>query len=304
MNRTVIASECDGGLRLDKLLAQYFPDRSRTYFQYLIDQDHVLLNGHPVKKQHPVSVGDQIEISFQLTPELDVAPEEIPLDVLYEDESVILVNKPAGMVVHPAPGSPSGTFAAALMHHCRELDPGEFDALRPGIVHRLDKETSGVMIAAKTRAAHQALIEQFASRQVEKTYLAICCGVPREGVFSAPIKRHPIHRKQMTASQDGKEAVSSFKVLAHHKGLSLVEVRPLTGRTHQIRVHLKTLGCPVLGDRVYGSKRLNEQYGANKGQMLHASQLKLRHPLSQTPLEATAPLPDNMKNFIEIFQHV
>jgi len=301
MNKSLIITKEDLNTRLDKLLVRHYPEHSRTYFQYLIDQDYVLLNGHPVKKQHKVRPGDEIEVEFHLTPQLDVKPENIPLDILFEDNHVLIANKPPGMVVHPAPGTPSGTFAGALLHHCKQLNPDEFESLRPGIVHRLDKDTSGAIIAAKTPKDHQKLIEQFSKREVEKTYLAICCGVPKEGEFSAPIKRHPIHRKQMTVSSDGKEAISHFQVLSRRKGLSLVEVKLITGRTHQIRVHLKAMNCPILGDATYGSSSLNKQYGAER-QMLHSYSLKLTHPHSGSPLEAVAPPPTDMKNFIDLIE--
>lgn len=301
VNKSFTISEEDLNTRLDKLLAHHYPEHSRTYFQYLIDQDYVLLNGHPVKKQYKVRTGDEVEVEFHLTPQLDVKPEAIPLEILFEDDHVLIANKPVGMVVHPAPGTPSGTFAGALLHHCKRLNPDEFENLRPGIVHRLDKDTSGAIIAAKTARDHQKLIEQFSKRQVEKTYLAICGGVPKEGEFSAPIKRHPIHRKQMMVSSDGKESISHFKVLSRRKGLSLVEVKLLTGRTHQIRVHLKAMNCPILGDSTYGSSSLNKQYGAPR-QMLHAYSLKLMHPHSDSPLEAVAPIPTDMKNFIDLIQ--
>ena len=298
----LVISKEDLGQRIDKFLAGRFPDRSRSYFQFLIDEEYVLLNGHPVKKQHLIEEGDEVEVSFQMTPVIDVKPEAIPLEILYEDENIIAINKPAGMVVHPAPGAYTGTFASALLYHCKQLDPKEFEHLRPGIVHRLDKGTTGVLLAAKTLSAHQKLVEQFAARSMEKRYLVICCGVPKEGEYSAPIKRHPIKRKQMTISTDGKEAKTHFTVLARRTGLSLVEAKLITGRTHQIRVHLKSMNCPVLGDATYGSTSLNQKYGAVR-QMLHAHRLKMTHPLSEIPLEVIAPIPPDMKNFIDLIEH-
>ena len=286
---------------MDKLLSSHFPEHSRSYFQYLIEEDFVLINGHPVKKQHRAHLGDEIAISFEHTPPLDVQPEAIPLDILYEDAHLLAVNKSAGMVVHPAPGSPSGTFANALLHHCKELSCEDFEALRPGIVHRIDKDTSGVLLAEKTLEAHQKLVEKFSNREVEKIYLAICCGVPKEGEFSAPIKRHPVHRQQMTVSCDGKEAVSHFKILGRRKSLSLVQVKLITGRTHQIRVHLRHMNCPLLGDATYGSPSLNQDYRAQR-QMLHAHSIKIKHPFSEMLLEAIAPIPPDMQKFIELIQ--
>jgi len=294
-------SEVDLGQRLDKILKNHYPTHSRTYFQYLIDEQCVVVNGQLVKKQYRPALGDEIEISFQLTPEIDVKPEPIALDILYEDEHLLIINKPAGMVVHPAPGSPSGTFANALLHHCSQLNPGEFDALRPGIVHRLDKETTGVLVGVKTSAAHKKMIEKFAERQIEKRYLAICSGVPREGELSAPIKRHPIRRQEMTVCSEGKEAISRFKILERDQGLCFIEVELITGRTHQIRVHLKHLNCPLLGDPIYGSKSLNEKYRATRPQ-LHAHQIKFTHPMTGAPLDIIAPIPTEMKNFIEFIK--
>lgn len=291
----------DLGVRLDTLLSRHFPDHSRTYFQNLIENGGVLLNNLPIKKRAKLSLGDELAITFAPTCAIDVRPENIPLEILYEDEHLLAVNKPVSMVVHPAPGSMSGTFANALLHHCQTLNPEEFETNRPGIVHRLDKDTSGVLLAAKTKLAHQKLVEAFAARQVEKTYLGICCGVPKEGIFSAPIQRHPIHRKLMTVSEEGKEAISHFRVLAKKKGLCLVEVGLHTGRTHQIRVHLKALNCPILGDAAYGSRHSNQSYRAER-QMLHASRLKLTHPITSIPLEMTAPPPEDMKNFIALIE--
>ncbi|NGX58946.1 MAG: Ribosomal large subunit pseudouridine synthase D [Chlamydiae bacterium] len=301
MTESLVVSKEDLGERVDKFLTQYFPNHSRTYFQFLIDEESVLLNGHPIKKQHRLVEGDEVEVSFQTLPMLDVKPEAIPLEILYEDESIIVVNKPSGMVVHPAPGSYSGTFANALLHHCKQLKKEEFENLRPGIVHRLDKDTSGILIAAKNLAAHQKLVEQFASRSIEKQYLVICLGVPKEGECSAPIKRHPINRKQMTINPEGKEARTHFTVLGRRKGLSLVQAKLITGRTHQIRVHLKSMNCPVLGDTTYGSPSLNQKYNTTR-QMLHARSLKMIHPISEIPLEFIAPIPSDMKNLIDLFE--
>lgn len=301
MTDQLLISEEDIGQRLDKILKNHYPEHSRTYFQYLIEEEFVLVNGALVKKQYRPAASDEIEISFQLTPEIDVKPEPISLDILYEDDHLLIINKPAGMVVHPAPGSPSGTFANALLHHCQQLNPAEFDSLRPGIVHRIDKDTTGVLIGVKTSAAHKKMIEKFSSRSVEKHYLAICCGVPKEGELSAPIKRHPIRRQEMTVSPEGKEAISRFKILERNHGLCLIDVQLITGRTHQIRVHLKHINCPLLGDPVYGSKSLNEKYKTERP-MLHAHTVKFAHPITGVLLEITAPIPAGMKNFIEFMQ--
>ncbi len=282
--------------RLDKLLTQHFPEHSRTYFQYLIDQGSVLINGMPIKKRTKPKVGDEIEICFLLTPELSLVPEAIPLDILYEDDHLLVINKPAGMVVHPAPGNPNGTFANALLHHCKQLQ-GFSDSLRPGIVHRLDKDTSGVLMAAKTYEMHQALIECFSTRKIKKTYLAICLNKPQEGTISASIGRHPVNRKEMCVSLEGKSAVTHLTLLAHKAPFSLVKLEPITGRTHQLRVHLDHVKCPILGDMVYGSIPTNRHHDV-KRQLLHAYQLNFTHPFNQKKLSFTAPIPEDMTQWI------
>ncbi len=269
--------------RLDKLLTEHFPEHSRTYFQYLIEEGLVLVNGEQWKKREMPKIGDEVEIFFTLTPEIKLEPENIPLDILYEDEHLLAINKPAGMVVHPAPGHYTKTFVHALLYHCKGLK-NEFSDLRPGIVHRLDKDTSGVLLAAKTREAHQKLISLFCKRKIEKKYIAICFNKPIDGLISAPIARHPTKRKKMCIDPEkGKEAISLIKVLDHSEKLSLVEITLITGRTHQIRVHLKHLKCPILGDPVYGA--------GNGPLMLHAHKIIFIHPLTQKVIEIEAPIP-------------
>lgn len=288
----------EAGTRLDKLLASRFPQHSRTYFQYLIDQGCVLVNGAIYKKREKPKADDEIEVCFQLTPELSLEPQEIPLNILYEDPHLIAIDKPAGMVVHPAPGHPTGTFVNALLHHCKEIQ-GD-GSLRPGIVHRLDKDTSGVLLAAKTQEAHQKLVQAFSDRKIDKTYLAIAVGVAQEGLIDAPIKRHPINRKEMAVSLEGKEAKSLCRVLGVNDGLSFVEIKLITGRTHQIRVHLKHKGTPVLGDPVYGSQSYNKKLQV-KRQLLHAHQVKFIHPITNILLEICAPPPKDLSAFIKLF---
>jgi 23S rRNA pseudouridine1911/1915/1917 synthase len=286
-----IASEAEAVLRLDKLLAGHFPDYSRTYFQSLIERGCILVNGKPLKKREKVKAGDEIEVCFLLTEEISLEPEPIALDILYEDEDLIAVNKPAGMVVHPGPGHARGTFVHALLHHCQTL--GSQDPLRPGIVHRLDKDTSGVLIAAKTSLAHTRLVSLFSERKMQKTYIAICVGAPKEGMVDAPIARHAVHRQQMTVCPTrGKEAKTRVKVLSKNEGLSCVELELITGRTHQIRVHMKHLGAPVLGDSVYGLLSANKKYNADR-QLLHASCMRFFHPIHGGEIEIKAPLPSD-----------
>jgi 23S rRNA pseudouridine1911/1915/1917 synthase len=296
---TIIISSEEAGERLDKVLAKRFEDRySRTYFQYLIEEKLITVNGIPIKKRMSFQEGDQVEINFALTPQMDLVPENIPLDILYEDQDLIVINKPAGMVVHPAVGNWSGTFVNALLHHCK-LDIPNDNTVRPGIVHRLDKETSGVLIAAKNTLAQQRLITLFSSRNIDKEYLAICLGNPGEGEIRAPIGRHPVNRKLMAIVESGgKEAVTRFKTLASDGKLSLVKVKPETGRTHQIRVHMKLRGSPVLGDSQYGNIQANKKFDA-KRLMLHAYRLQFKHPMNNTPLEFLAEPPEDFRYFAE-----
>jgi len=295
----IILTEDETGQRLDKILAQRFTNvHSRTYFQKLIEDHCVLVNGSPVKKRFQPQAGDEIEIQFVITPEIDLTPENIPLDIVYEDDDLIAINKPSGMVVHPATGNWSGTFVNALLFHCKNLlQTGLGDPLRPGIVHRLDKDTSGILIAAKTSKAQQRLIELFSSRKVYKEYLAICLGNPGNRTVDAPIGRHPIHRQQMKVIEGGKPAVSIIQSIAHDEKLSLVQVIIETGRTHQIRVHLKHCGTPVLGDTLYGNPQANAKYGVQR-QLLHAYKLRLPHPISGKTLDLTAPIPKDMEEWV------
>lgn len=288
----------ESGLRLDKLLSARFPTFSRTYFQSLIEKGAVLVNGTPWKKREKPSSGDEIEVCFQLTSEIALEAENIPLEILYEDEHLLAINKPAGMVVHPAPGHPKSTFVNALLYHCKNLELAGSDPLRPGIVHRLDKDTSGVLIAAKTSEAHRALVSLFSERKIQKTYLAVAVGSPPEGRLSAPMKRHFTRRQEMAVDPSGKEAISDIKVLKKSEILSLVEIGLITGRTHQIRVHLKHLKTPVLGDAVYGSESSNEKFGISR-QMLHAARTKFTHPFTGEELFLEAPLPQDMQTVVD-----
>jgi 23S rRNA pseudouridine1911/1915/1917 synthase len=294
----IIVADNEAGIRLDKLLAERFKESySRTYFQYLIDERLVLLNGEPVKKRVKPLCGDEIEVQFAASPEISLSPEPIPLDIIFEDEHLLAINKPAGLVIHPAPGNWSGTFVNGLLYHCRQLE-GVENSLRPGIVHRLDKDTSGILIAAKTLESQQKLIALFASRGVYKEYCAVCVGRPLEGEIRAPIGRHPVLRKQMAIVAGGKEAISHLKRLGGNDRLSFIQVVISTGRTHQIRVHLKHLGTPVLGDDLYGNSSINHSYQANR-QLLHARILRLNHPITGEFLELKAPIPSDISHFVQ-----
>ncbi len=277
--------------RIDCLLTKRFENYSRAYFQELIENQMVLVNGKPLKKRVVPVRGDEISVLFRKRPGPDLTPQDIPLEILYEDAHIIAINKPANMVVHPAPGNWSSTFVNALLNHCSVYASSEY---RPGIVHRLDKETSGVLIAAKTEIAHQKLVELFAQRKIEKEYIAIALGKVSSKHVSLPIARCKMNRKKMAICHEtGKEAITDIELLAFNGTFSKVQLRPKTGRTHQLRVHLKHLGNPILGDKVYGSTSINEQYGA-KRHYLHAVKLTLNHPITQDRLEIQAPLPKEM----------
>lgn len=297
----IIASESESGLRLDKFLSQRFPDFSRTYFQYLIESHLVLINGEVCKKRDKINVGDEIEVEFALTPEISLEAEDIPLDILYEDDSIIAINKPAGLVVHPGAGNPSGTFVNALLFHCKQLP--QDNSLRPGIVHRLDKDTTGVLLAAKTEKAQANLVEQFAARKMQKEYLAICIGNPGKRTITGNIGRHPKKRKEMAIVEErGKEAITECEALEYDQTLSYVKLTPKTGRTHQLRVHLQSINTPILGDPLYGSIGQNNKYHIHR-QLLHASLLKFLHPITHKSLEIRAPIPQDFQTFINKITH-
>lgn len=298
----VVSSE-EEGLRLDKLLKDRFPEYSRSYLQALIDQNLVLVNGELIKKGRKVVTGDEIEVEFALTPEISVTPEPIALDILYEDAHLLAINKPVGMVVHPATGNWSGTFVNALLYHCGKRAAVQTDnpnSLRPGIVHRLDKDTSGVLLAAKDEFTQRKLVELFANRQIYKEYLAICVGNPGDRLITGPIGRHPTRRKEMAVvSGHGKEAITQCYTLGHNETLAYVKLVPKTGRTHQLRVHLQSVGFPILGDQVYGSASANKKYSVSR-QLLHAHILRFLHPHTQEELELKAPLPHDINKFTQV----
>ena len=296
--------------RLDIFLRSKFPAVSRGAMQRLIEQGHIRVNGKTVKPTHSPHAGEKIEIHFPEPKPATAQPEEIPLDVLFEDKSLLVVNKPAGLVVHPAAGHEEHTLVNALLHHCQGSLSGIGGVARPGIVHRLDKETSGCLVVAKNDETHIALSEQFANRIVKKVYHAIVCGeVPRDaGEIHAAIARHPTHRKRMAVQDDsdGRAAHTSYRVLEKLKCATYVEVQIHTGRTHQIRVHFQHLGHPVVGDDTYGStknKRLKElaNYAAPRV-LLHAKNLNFIHPRTQKPLKVSAPLPDDFKLALKLLR--
>lgn len=291
--------------RLDVFLRTQFPAVSRGAIQRLIEQGHVRVNNHAVKPTHKPRAGEKIEITWPDARPAEALPEEIPLDILFEDKWLLVLNKPAGLVVHPAAGHAEHTLVNALLHHCAGQLSGIGGVARPGIVHRLDKETSGCLVVAKDDATHVALSEQFAKRDVEKIYHAIVCGVmPRDaGEIRAAIARHPSHRKRMAVDDGGRAAHTSYRVLERLRGATLVEVGLHTGRTHQIRVHFQFLGFPVVGDATYGQKqnaRLEELTGVTASrQMLHAFQLVFVHPKTGKRRKFEAPWPEDFQQTLK-----
>ncbi len=287
--------------RLDHFLKTRFPAVSRGALQRLLEQGHIRVNQLVVKPTHTPHAGEVVSVHWPEAQPATAQPEEIPLDVIHEDADLLVLNKPPGLVVHPAAGHETGTLVNALLHHCAGQLSGIGGVARPGIVHRLDKDTSGCLVVAKNDAAHLKLAGQFAGRDVTKIYEAILCGaLPRdEGNIRAAIARHPTHRKRMAAVEGGREAWTSYRVLARGKLATHVEARIHTGRTHQIRVHFQHLGFPVVGDDTYGAKhnaRLKEATGyAAPRQMLHARSLEFTHPRTDQRLRFEAKLPQDFQ---------
>lgn len=299
--------EADEGKRLDLYIAGRLA-LSRSAAQRLIDEGHALVAGERAKAARRVRAGDVVVVSVPDPKPLDVVAEDLPLDILYEDSDIIVVNKPRGLVVHPAAGNWSGTLVNALLAHCSDLS-GIGGKIRPGIVHRLDKDTSGVIVAAKNDPAHLALARDLREHAVEKTYLAIVHGVPRDerGTVNAPIGRHPIHRKKMAVVPEGRgrAAVTEYEVLEALGMDALVKVHPVTGRTHQIRVHLAHIGHPIVGDPVYGGRARGRAAAAAaaaaaglSGQALHAASISLDHPRTRERMTFSAPLPEDMQRLL------
>ena len=295
--------------RLDAFLRSRFPAMSRGAIQRLIESGHIRVNGLPVKATHTPRAGDSITITFPEARPAEARPENIPLEILFEDEDLLVINKPPGLVVHPSAGHDEHTLVNALLHHCAGGLSGIGGVARPGIVHRLDQDTSGCLIVAKNDQAHVALAAQFAGRTMEKIYAAIVCGeVPREsGEIRAAIARHPNHRKRMAVAEgDGREAWTSYRVRERLVHATYLEVLLHTGRTHQIRVHFQHLGYPVVGDQVYGGRknqRLKElaNYAAAR-QLLHAHKLTFTHPRTGRKKAITAPLPADFETALKLLR--
>jgi 23S rRNA pseudouridine1911/1915/1917 synthase len=280
-----------GGQRLDRFLQEQLPEHSRTFLQRLA----ITVNGRPAKLSYRVRAGDAVAVEIPPPRPLETQPEKITLDVLFEDDDLVVINKPAGMVVHPAAGNFTGTLVNALLHHCRGQLAGIGGVERPGIVHRLDKGTSGCIVVAKTDVAHQGLVAQFKVRRVKKIYRAVCIGrlARLAGKIESVIGRSERDRKKMSATaRRGRPALTEYRVLKQHAETALVELTLHTGRTHQIRVHMAHIGHPLVGDSIYGKMKI-----AVARPMLHAYKLGFTHPRTGEPMEFTAPLPADFKPY-------
>ena len=296
-------------VRLDKLLADQLPELTRSAAQRLIAGGRVTVDGELAKPSHKVRPGEEVVVVLPADEPTELLPEEIHLDIIYEDRFLLVVNKPAGMVVHPAPGHPGGTLVNAVLAHCPELAASEGD--RPGIVHRLDRDTSGLILVAKSDKARRALQRQFKERQVYKAYAALLDGhlQPAWGRVEAPVGRDPHHRQRMAVVSGGREAATEYHVLeqfAHRVGpaageYTLVEAEPVTGRTHQIRVHFASIGHPVVGDEVYGRRKTSLPVSR---QFLHARRLRFKHPSTGQRLEMEAPLPEELVAVLALLRQV
>ena len=291
----VLAEEA--GERIDKFLTQAFPQHTRSYYQNLLAEGRVQVNGKAVKANYRLRAGDAVMLSELEPKTLEVLPENLPLDILYEDEDIIVVNKGKGMVVHPAPGHESGTLVNALMYHCKNLSTIN-GVIRPGIVHRIDKDTTGTLVVCKNDASHVFMAQQIAAHSITRLYRGIVNGrvTTEEGTIHAPIGRHPVDRKKMAVnSNHGKDAITHYKVLEQFEKETYMEFRLETGRTHQIRVHMASIGHPILGDVLYGPAKCRFHL---QGQCLHARTLGFLHPRTKEYMEFNAPLPEYFEELL------
>lgn len=285
--------------RIDKCISGLIDSLSRSYIQKMIGEGRALVNKMPVKANYRLKTGDEISLEIPEAVEPDIEPEDIPLDILYEDEDILIINKPKGMVVHPAPGHYSGTLVNAVMYHCKGQLSGINGVMRPGIVHRIDKDTTGSIIVCKNDAAHVLIAEQLKEHSLNRKYRAICLGCLKdeEQTIHKAIGRHPTDRKKMAVSPKGKDAITHVKVLQHFDKYTYIECTLETGRTHQIRVHMASIGHPLLGDEVYGNTKSPFQI---HGQVLHAMTLGIVHPRTKEYLEVNAPLPEYFSHLLQV----
>jgi len=285
-------------VRIDAWLSSKLDKYSRTYIKKLIDENHVRVNGKNIKSNYKVKFQDEVVLTIPEPQVLEVKPEKIDIDVVYEDNDIIVINKPKGMVVHPAAGNYSGTLVNALMEYCGDRLSDINGVVRPGIVHRIDKDTSGLLIVAKNNSAHEELSSKLKDHNIKRIYIALVYGVIREeyGKIDAPIGRHPVDRKKMSVNtKSGKRAVTYFKVIERFKDATYVELNLETGRTHQIRVHLSYIGHPIIGDPTYGK---DKKHFNTEGQALHARKLIFEHPATKKKMEFEAEPPEDFKNIL------
>ncbi|NLJ31971.1 MAG: RluA family pseudouridine synthase [Clostridiales bacterium] len=298
----IVLEPDDAGVRFDKLIGLKFPELTRSAAEKLIAGGMVTLNGKRLNKSGKGEAGDCLEVALPAPAPLDVLPEDIPLDIPYEDEDLLVVNKPKGMVVHPAPGHSTGTLVNALLAHCGDSLSGINGVIRPGIVHRIDKDTSGLLIVAKNDFAHRSLAAQIKAHSFTRIYESVVYGSLKQddGTVDAPVGRHPVDRKKMAVTQkNSRNAVTHYHVIARYRGFTHVQCRLETGRTHQIRVHMAYIGHPVAGDPVYGPKK---QIPGLNGQCLHARVIGFRHPRDGRYLEITSELPAYFTGFLARLQ--
>lgn len=288
----------DAGRRMDAWLSEQIEELTRSAVQRLIQDGCVTADGKPLAKNYKITGKETVAVMLPEPEPVDVVPQNIPLDVVFEDDDVIVVNKPKGLVVHPAPGHPDGTLVNALLYHCGDSLSGIGGELRPGIVHRIDRDTSGLIIAAKNDFAHQKLAAQLADHTLARIYHCIVVGNLHEdsGTIDAPIGRHPVDRKKMAVVHDGRHAVTHWRVLKRYQGYTYVECRLETGRTHQIRVHMASISHPILGDTVYGNKK---EVSGLQGQCLHAVGLRFIHPRTEKAVELHCELPEEFIRQLE-----
>ena len=289
-------------MRLDKYLAEQFPEQTRSYLQKLIKEGQVLVNGKTVKSGYQLSKGDEVSVTIPEPKELDVEPQKMDLDIVYEDEDVILINKPKGMVVHPAPGHTTDTLVNGLLYHCKDNLSGINGVARPGIVHRIDRDTTGILIVCKNDMSHNSIAAQLKEHSINRRYRALVHGNLKEdtGTVEGPIGRHPVDRKKMAINErNGKPAVTHFTVLERFGNYTLIECKLETGRTHQIRVHMTSIGHPLVGDEVYGPAKCPFKL---QGQCLHAMVLGFVHPRSGEYMEVSADLPEYFDDLLKILR--
>lgn len=301
MDNIFIVDESTDHIRIDKFLNELLPDQSRSYIQKLLKDGHILVNNSIIKPNYKVKADDRIQIDIPEPIEANIEAENIPLDIIYEDNDILIVNKPKEMVVHPAPGNYSGTLVNALMYHCKDSLSNINGVLRPGIVHRIDKNTTGCLIVCKNDQSHNFVADQLSEHSINRIYVGIVCGVLKddEGIIDAPIGRNKRDRKLMSVNEDGKRAITHYKVLKRFSDYTLVQFKLETGRTHQIRVHMAYINHPLLGDDQYGRQKCKFNL---TGQCLHAKTIGFIHPSTKEYVEFEVDEPEYFKHLLDILE--